>query len=76
MSTADSNPNAKQNVQKSFRINLNKFDQSGLMVSAKLNILSPAVTEEYNRIRTVHNFKPALHNILAEVCFEVKNTDP
>jgi len=45
------------------------------MISAKVNILSPAVTNEYNRIRTAHNFKPALHNLLGEISFEVKNID-
>jgi hypothetical protein len=45
------------------------------MVSAKVSVLSPVVTEEYNRIRTTHNFKPAPHNILAEITFTVKNID-
>jgi len=46
------------------------------MISAKVGVLSPAVTEEYNRIRTTHNFHPSPNNILAEAAFEVKNVDP
>ena len=45
------------------------------MISAKVSVLSPQVTEEYNRIRTTHNFKPALHNVLGEIAFTVKNVD-
>ncbi len=54
------------------RINLNKVEEPGMMLNAKLMLFSPQLKEEIDRIRAVHNFVPT-NNVLMELSTTVKD---
>jgi len=59
-------------ITNSVRLNLNKFDEAGMMLNARLTFLSPQLKEELNRIRGVHSFG-SQDNVLFEFKAAVKD---
>jgi len=58
----------------SLTININKVENAGLSVYAKMMIMSKEATENFNRVKTLHNIVIADGNSIASITLEVANS--
>jgi len=60
----------------SLRVNINKFENSGTMLNAKLMLLSPAANEEYHKIKLTHSMETSSPLIpIGELSYDVKGIE-
>jgi hypothetical protein len=59
----------------SIRISINKVEQAGLTVSAKMMFISPELKDEYYRIKALHKFSVPIEDtaFIADVTIRIKS---